>query len=233
MRVIRIRAIISAVTMMITIYKITNRLNWKIYVGQTHQPIEKRFLQHSKTNSPLGNAMQDCGLENFTLEIIEECETQDKANERERFWIKVLNCKIPNGYNQRNGGAYGCCKNLKSNSDMEKISVGKLLRDRRNELSLTQRQVANQVGVTEATVSRWESGDIKIAGLANALRVPPLLIMGIDDTEHFYKPVNSEELELLDDYREVNAEDRSLVRSMLKRFKIGRGQSVGQGAMAV
>ena len=122
---------------------------------------------------------------------------------------------------------------------MEKISVGKLLRDRRNELSLTQRQVTNQVGITEATVSCWESGDIdnmrrdKIAGLANALRVSPLLIMGIDDTEHCYKPVNSEELELLDDYREVNAEDRSLVRSMLKRFKIGRGQSVGQGAMAV
>ncbi len=39
------------------------------------------------------------------------------------------------------------------------------------------------------------------------------------DAEHFYKSVNSEELELLDDYREVNAEDRSLVRSMLKRFK--------------
>ena len=59
---------------------------------------------------------------------------------------------------------------------MEKISVGKLLRDRRNELSLTQRQVANQVGVTEATVSRWESGDIdnmrrdKIAGLASDRR---------------------------------------------------------------
>ena len=67
---------------------------------------------------------------------------------------------------------------------MEKVSVGKLLRNRRNELSLTQRQVANQVGVTEATVSRWESGDIdnmrrdKIAGLANALGVSPLPIMG-------------------------------------------------------
>lgn len=122
---------------------------------------------------------------------------------------------------------------------MEKISVGKLLKERRNELALTQRQVANQVGVTEATVSRWESGDIdnmrrdKIANLANALRVSPLLIMGIDDAEHFHKPVNSEELELLDDYREVNAEDRSLVRSMLKRFKIGRGQSISTGTMAV
>ena len=61
---------------MITIYKITNILNNKPYVGQTCQPIEKRFLQHSKANSPLGDAMRQCGLENFTIEVIETCETQ-------------------------------------------------------------------------------------------------------------------------------------------------------------
>lgn len=59
-------------------------------------------------------------------------------------------------------------------------------------------------------VSRWESGDIdnmrrdKIAGLANALKVSPLLIMGIEDPEQYYRPVNVEESELLDDYREVH-----------------------------
>lgn len=90
--------------MSIKIYKITNRLNRKIYVGQTKKRIEKRFLQHAHTNSPLGNAMKDCGIENFIIEIIEECETQKQANERERFWIKVLDCKIPNGYNRANGG---------------------------------------------------------------------------------------------------------------------------------
>lgn len=119
-------------------------------------------------------------------------------------------------------------------SGREKISVGKLLKNRRNELSLTQRQVANQVGVMEATVSRWESGDIdnmrrdKIASLANALKVSPLLIMSIDDTEQIYKPVNSDELELLDDYRGVDVENRNMIRSMLKRFKIGRVQSMNQ-----
>ncbi len=39
------------------IYKITNLLNGKIYIGQTKQKIEQRFLQHSKTDSPLGQAM--------------------------------------------------------------------------------------------------------------------------------------------------------------------------------
>lgn len=111
---------------------------------------------------------------------------------------------------------------------MEKISIGELLKRRRNELSLTQRQIANLVGVTEATVSRWESGDIdnmrrdKIAGLAKALKVSPLLIMGIDDAESLYNPINSEELELLGDYRDVDDEDKSIVRNVLKRLKFGR-----------
>ncbi|MBR0290118.1 MAG: hypothetical protein IJQ82_14170 [Selenomonadaceae bacterium] len=54
--------------------------------------------------------MRSCGLENFTIEVIEEYEIQEKANERERFWIRVLTCKIPNGYNRSNGGAYKYCK---------------------------------------------------------------------------------------------------------------------------
>ena len=86
------------------IYKITNLLNGKIYIGQTKQPIEKRFLQHSKANSPLGQAMRQCGLENFIIEIIERCENQEQMNEREKFWIKVLNSLVPNGYNILNGG---------------------------------------------------------------------------------------------------------------------------------
>ena len=47
-------------------------------------------MPHSQANSPLGQAMRQCGLDNFTIEIIEYCETQAEVNERERFWIKVL-----------------------------------------------------------------------------------------------------------------------------------------------
>ena len=79
--------------MIMVIYKITNLLNEKIYIVQTKQPIEKRFLQHSKANSPLGQAMRDCGLENFTIEVVGRCENQNELNEREKFWIKVLNSR--------------------------------------------------------------------------------------------------------------------------------------------
>ena len=86
------------------IYKITNRLNGKLYVGQTKQSIEKRFIQHSKSLTPLGRAIQQCGIENFTIEIIERCQTQSQLNKREIFWINALNSKQPYGYNVRNGG---------------------------------------------------------------------------------------------------------------------------------
>lgn len=65
------------------------------------------------------------------------------------------------------------------------------LRKRRIEIGLTMLDIAKSVGVSEATVSRWESGEIanmkrdKIAALANALRVPPAEIMGWDDNTGF------------------------------------------------
>lgn len=64
-----------------------------------------------------------------------------------------------------------------------------ILRNRRIELNLTMKQVADAVGVSEATVSRWESGDIdnmrrdKIAALAKALDLDPRIIMGWEGGE--------------------------------------------------
>ena len=65
------------------------------------------------------------------------------------------------------------------------------LKQRRIELNLTMADVADKVGVSEATISRWESGDItnmrrdKIALLAKVLKVSPLkfLYPDPDDTE--------------------------------------------------
>lgn len=64
-----------------------------------------------------------------------------------------------------------------------------ILKDRRVELGLTMLQVAKEVGVSEATVSRWESGDIanmrrdKIAKLSKALKLRPSVVMGVEDEE--------------------------------------------------
>lgn len=64
------------------------------------------------------------------------------------------------------------------------MEVKDILRNRRIDLGLTLKEVATAVGVSEATVSRWESGDIenmrrdRIAALAAVLDISPGVIMG-------------------------------------------------------
>ena len=91
------------------IYKITNTINNKLYIGKTVNTIEKRFNQHkneSKTERskkrPLYRAINKYGIENFEIEIIEEC-NYDILNEREIYWINYYDT-YNNGYNATLGG---------------------------------------------------------------------------------------------------------------------------------
>lgn len=63
------------------------------------------------------------------------------------------------------------------------MKTNDLIKMRRLELDMTMKELAQKVGVSEGTISRWESGDIanmkrdKIAALARALEVPPAVLM--------------------------------------------------------
>lgn len=91
------------------IYKITNDVNDKIYVGKTNSSIEERFKQHlrdackkTEEKRPLYNAINKYGKEHFFIELIEECDFE-KASERERYWIEYYK-GYENGYNATLGG---------------------------------------------------------------------------------------------------------------------------------
>lgn len=87
------------------VYKITNVLNGKGYVGQTTKTPEQRFKRHANCKTSLiGKAIRKYGRENFTVEVLEECDTPEQLNAREIFWIAELNCKAPIGYNCTDGG---------------------------------------------------------------------------------------------------------------------------------
>lgn len=90
------------------IYKITNKINNKKYVGYTTQSIERRMSHHKNDdpahNTILGRAIVKYGWNNFEYIIIEECENKDLLLEKEIYYIKYFNSLTPNGYNMTVGG---------------------------------------------------------------------------------------------------------------------------------
>jgi group I intron endonuclease len=91
------------------IYKITNLVNGKIYIGQTTQSIETRWRQHcSKSEGciALVHAIQKYGRENFTVEQIDVASDRDELDEKEKYWIEHYDCIAPKGYNLTSGGTH-------------------------------------------------------------------------------------------------------------------------------
>lgn len=98
---------------MIGIYKITNTINGKCYIGQSTD-LAKRIHRHINTllhgtnrNEHLQNAYKKYGVGSFIIEIIEEC-SAESLNEREIFWIDFYKAYDRNyGYNKTKGGQGG------------------------------------------------------------------------------------------------------------------------------
>jgi hypothetical protein len=89
---------------MYKVYLIANIKNKKKYVGITKFSIEERFVQHTKRGFLLTEAIQKYGEQNFSIELVEEVESAERAYELEIFYIQKYNTKVPNGYNLTDGG---------------------------------------------------------------------------------------------------------------------------------
>ena len=91
------------------IYKITNDINDKVYIGKTLSSIEKRFQEHKKDsirsrmeNRPLYRAMNKYGCDHFQIELVEEAAIE-VLSQREEYWIAFYH-SYENGYNATKGG---------------------------------------------------------------------------------------------------------------------------------
>lgn len=90
------------------IYQHINKINGKRYIGQTSQNEERRWRHgDGYVDSPkFYRAIQKYGWDNFSHEIIEIGESQQWANERERYWISYYDTfnNDEKGYNMTPGG---------------------------------------------------------------------------------------------------------------------------------
>lgn len=124
------------------IYKITNLINGKIYIGQARN-VAKRWSDHRaacKHNRPtqaIHRAFIKYGLENFTFEVIASCKTQDDVNEIETICVKQYD-SYRKGYNNTNGGSNA------PKTEEWKAKVSELAKSRAETISEQMREIAAQ-----------------------------------------------------------------------------------------
>jgi len=135
------------------IYKITNKLDNKIYVGQTIQDVEARWKDHLKKGSNcryLKSAINKYGVDNFEFKLV--CITFDnQLDNMEIKYIEQYNSLVPNGYNLRLGGNSG-----RHNAET-KQKISETLKNRYQNGLIHPR---NQLGIPHSEISKKKISEI-------------------------------------------------------------------------
>lgn len=110
------------------------------------------------------------------------------------------------------------------------MKIQDIIKTRRLELKLTIKEVSNALGLSESTVSRYETGDIqnmgidKIAKLAKVLRCSPGYLMGwLEEPQSnikYFSDLKEIEKEIISKYRSLTPIEKSMVLKILDIQKI-------------
>lgn len=107
-----------------------------------------------------------------------------------------------------------------------------LIKQKRIEKKLTMKELADKVGVSEASISRWESGEISnmkhkgIISLSNALGIEPNDLMGwgkdydIDTNKFNFKTLKNDEIKLLNYYNSSNKLGKERILTNSKEMSV-------------
>lgn len=90
------------------IYITTNHVNGKKYIGQKNYDKRGNWKKYLGSGVILAKAIQKYGKENFSKEVVEECESKEQLDEREKYWIAYYDAvNSDNFYNIASGGDGG------------------------------------------------------------------------------------------------------------------------------
>lgn len=108
------------------IYRITNKINKKVYIGQTTLTFKERYhggkWWKETHNTHLKNSVKKYGLDNFeVIEIFDIAFSKSELDIKEIVYIELYNaCNKLYGYNNRTGGSHG------KHSDESKLKMSKV-----------------------------------------------------------------------------------------------------------
>lgn len=126
------------------VYAHINKINGKIYIGQTCMKPEKRWNSGKgyKDNPYFYRAIQKYGWDNFDHEIIASKLTKDEADNFEKLLIEKLDLLDPNkGYNLKEGGSHG------SPSEISRTNISNAAKKRSENEEWRRKQRASHVGL--------------------------------------------------------------------------------------
>lgn len=152
-----------------SIYKITNKINNKCYIGQTNN-VKRRFAEHLHWDAPyrqreeghkvLYRAFEKYGIENFSFQVLET----DILNydEREQYWIKYYDSLVPNGYNITPGGSAppvlkGEANPITKHSDDVVEKVKQMLKTTNKTLE----EISQETGYSDSGIRRINAGILR------------------------------------------------------------------------
>ena len=126
------------------IYKTTNTINGKIYIGQKKSP-EFLGVQYLGSGKILKSAVNKYGVEAFIVEVIEWCDSKQSLDIREKYWIsyyKSFDNSI--GYNIAKGGEGGDTWSNRSVADKQK-TIDKLKKENTGKVTIIKDNVVKKI----------------------------------------------------------------------------------------
>ena len=144
------------------IYKITNKINHKCYIGQSVNIYRRWQKERTGAFNPNGceyncsrsRAFRKYGIDNFTFEIIEECQPS-QLNEREIYWANFYNSYSPNGYNDAL-----CGDQFSHPMKLQSIEIVQQIIDDLHKPFLSGIELGKKYGVSDQTISDINNGKI-------------------------------------------------------------------------
>ncbi|MGE6488492.1 GIY-YIG nuclease family protein [Paenisporosarcina sp. NPDC076898] len=147
------------------IYKATNEINGKSYIGCTKFSLEERKYRHeflAKSGNIKNHAfyedMMEIGFDKFTWEVIDEADNMQEGIEKETYWIRFCN-SFNYGYNRNQGGAG--LKGVKHTEEAKKKMRLKKQGEKCYNSKLTEEDVFNIRKMLDTTdLRQWQIAEI-------------------------------------------------------------------------
>lgn len=153
------------------IYKITNDINSKVYIGQTIQDVRNRFHNHCSKddhneNMAIKRAIRKYGKEHFKIEIIEDNILKKNLDEREIYWIayyKSNNSEF--GYNLTKGGNCTTKENIFDEEQQNQLCSdylsGMKIKDLSNKYNVTKKTIYRYIELNDLAIHRQNDKILK------------------------------------------------------------------------